>query len=665
MAIAIQPDSMIPDLLGKHPYMRPVLDKYGLRGCGGEHGPHESLQFFAETHGVPLKQLLSELSQANPEDVDQEEAKPLWVDVAYRYFFGAGIAVALLAGATVGTWLMFSMGQGESYFAPGIHKMNAHANAMIFGFIGCFVLGFGYQALPRFKHTSLRHGRLAFLSFVLLVAGVGLRFFGEFFGHDQVGGVLVAHTPAVVAAVVGSLAEVAAFGLFGFIIYRTNQASGKPSEVYDQFVYHAAFWYIISGILSTALYIAVASAETFGDVVARVSAFQDPLRNIQLFGAIALIIFGVMLRLLPPAFGFHAPSKKMFRVLLATVNVGLVLMVVAFPLSVAARKGWIDAPNMTSALRGGYALGALILVGSFIWMIAAFRPWRRSSLNDRSTKFLRAAFLWGSVSLFMLLLEPVYIVMMGGFGHGYHGGMRHAFTLGFIVMTVVAVSSKVVPTLNGHDPNKLSRLYSVFWALNLAIVVRVAVEVASDFDPALLKWLAPSGVLVILGLGIWAFHLVSLVVKAGGDDESEPLTPETLNPSSKVARIIEQWPQTLPAFKQFGFGLLANPVARRTLARGVTVQTACGMHNVNPTDLLAAIRTSISGQSTTQDRIDAESIVVETAEKYPATVPVFAELNMDTCCNGGKSIAEAAKQHDYPLEEVLERLNLVVQGEPV
>ena len=55
---------MIPDLLRAAPQARPVLDRYGLRGCGGELGPVESLGFFAKAHDVPLPRLLDELRAA-------------------------------------------------------------------------------------------------------------------------------------------------------------------------------------------------------------------------------------------------------------------------------------------------------------------------------------------------------------------------------------------------------------------------------------------------------------------------------------------------------------------------------------------------------------------------------------------------------------------------
>ena len=49
----------LPDLLRAAPEVRPVLDRYGLRGCGGPDGPAESVGFFARAHDVPVGQLLS------------------------------------------------------------------------------------------------------------------------------------------------------------------------------------------------------------------------------------------------------------------------------------------------------------------------------------------------------------------------------------------------------------------------------------------------------------------------------------------------------------------------------------------------------------------------------------------------------------------------------
>src|SRR5215467_14552351 len=88
---------MIPDLLRAAPQARPVLDRYGLRGCGGELGPVESLGFFAKAHDVPLPRLLNELRAACEKPataLPPTPADPI-ADAIYRPFFKAGIAVVL------------------------------------------------------------------------------------------------------------------------------------------------------------------------------------------------------------------------------------------------------------------------------------------------------------------------------------------------------------------------------------------------------------------------------------------------------------------------------------------------------------------------------------------------------------------------------------------
>src|SRR6186997_2099963 len=98
-AICDEPNEqmLIPDVLAKWPQARVVLDRYGLRGCGGARGPVESLAFFARAHDVPLARLLGELKSS----LDQRgglalaQAIPSVGDTNYRPFFLAGIGTVL------------------------------------------------------------------------------------------------------------------------------------------------------------------------------------------------------------------------------------------------------------------------------------------------------------------------------------------------------------------------------------------------------------------------------------------------------------------------------------------------------------------------------------------------------------------------------------------
>src|SRR5947209_18632963 len=87
----------IPDLLRAAPQVRPVLDRYGLRGCGGPLGPQESLGFFAQAHDVPLDRLLAEIraefARPSAATVPLPTIDAGLADTISRPFFRAGIPV--------------------------------------------------------------------------------------------------------------------------------------------------------------------------------------------------------------------------------------------------------------------------------------------------------------------------------------------------------------------------------------------------------------------------------------------------------------------------------------------------------------------------------------------------------------------------------------------
>lgn len=138
----------IPDLLREAPQVRPVLDRYGLKGCGGPLAPAESLAFFAQAHEIALPRLLEGLREAT-RPTSQPLPLPLAdppspADRIYRPFFKAGIAVALSLGAVWGTYLLLRIAVSGSFTAAGLHEVNAHGHAQIFGWVGLFVMGFAY-----------------------------------------------------------------------------------------------------------------------------------------------------------------------------------------------------------------------------------------------------------------------------------------------------------------------------------------------------------------------------------------------------------------------------------------------------------------------------------------------------------------------------------------
>ncbi|MCA9068184.1 MAG: hypothetical protein KDA84_04640, partial [Planctomycetaceae bacterium] len=210
-------ETLIPDLLEAAPESRAVLDRYGLRGCGGQLGPMESLGYFARAHDVPTERLLHEIRSnlsfdarspsGKLEILDDHQPQP--EDAIYRPFFKAGIGVVLSLGALWGAYLLLQIAVTGQFASVRIHDVNAHGHAQIFGWVGLFVMGFAYQAFPRFKHTALAWPQLAFASLWMMIIGLVVRSVAQ--------PVAVSFPRMYWPAISASVLEVLAIGLFAAI----------------------------------------------------------------------------------------------------------------------------------------------------------------------------------------------------------------------------------------------------------------------------------------------------------------------------------------------------------------------------------------------------------------------------------------------------------------
>ena len=283
-------------MLAKHPQTRSVFDRYGLKGCGGAEGPAESVGFFARAHGIELEVLLMELEQAieNPESVPSDEnVDP--ADSIYRRFFKAGIITTLTAGAAWGALLLIKIGFKSSFTAISIFDVNAHGHAQIFGWVGLFVMGFAYQAFPRFRHTTLWNPPLAVFSFYLMIIGLVVRVFSE---------PLHQATPFFWLGVLGGALELAAILLFVVIILRTVQQSQKPLVAYDYYIGAALFWFVVQAALDLFHLYQTTLAPNREALLSQVATWQAPLRDIQIHGFAMTMILGVSQRFFPGMLGF-------------------------------------------------------------------------------------------------------------------------------------------------------------------------------------------------------------------------------------------------------------------------------------------------------------------------------------------------------------------------
>jgi hypothetical protein len=592
---------LIPDLLRAAPQVRPVLDRYGLRGCGGPLGPAETIGFFAKAHDVPLPHLLDELRSAIARPFSPATPDEDFSDRIYRPFFKAGIVVALTLGAAWGAYLLLRIGWSGSFRAAGLHEVNAHGHAQIFGWVGLFVMGFAYQAFPRFKHASLSHPRLAVASLVLILIGIVGRSVGE---------PLAASWPAAgPVAVAAAVLEVAAIGLFVTVIVATWRAAGKGLAFYDYYILSALIWFALQSVYEAVYLSATLAAPDRDHLLALVAQWQGALRDMQIHGFALLMILGVSHRVFHNFYGFPAPAARLSRVALVCLNAAVVGEVSSLIAMRGAGHGW-------AALWYG---SVFVLTGTVVTLVWKWRIFGRAGETDRSLKFLRAGYAWLLISLAMLVLLPVYQFALLprlapesgatqlGFSHAYYGAVRHAVTVGFISLMIVGVASKVVPTLNGVDVHRLSLLWGPFVLLNAGCTLRVAAQMLTDVTPSAFPVAGVSGLLEVLGLALWGIHLWT-VMSGRARLRTAPAAPaaRTYLPGTpvegdhRVGDVLDHNPMLLETFVGLGFRPLANPLLRRTLARFVTIKSACRKLGLDTAEVLGALNRARDQQANTR-----------------------------------------------------------------
>jgi NnrS protein len=464
----ITTDTSVSEVVQRCPNARRVFDRHGLKGCGGEYGPSESLSFFAAVHHVDIDELLREINA----DLEHPSAQPYVYketlqDYIYRRFFKAAIVIVLTVGCLWGAINLMQIAIGGNFLQlrllPSIH---AHAHAMVFGWVGMFVMGFAYQSFPRFKNTTLWRPGLANLSFYLLVAGIVTGMAAD---------MLLPSFSALALGTFSAAAEVTAVVLFILVLYRTAQQSIEPRNPYEKFIAGSFFWFLLGTILNAVFYFAKATAHGQHDLIMRIALIDGPLRDIQLLGFAGLIIAGVSQRFVPHVYGLKRPARDRQSVIFWLMNGSLVLNILSYLLLLTTQITYFAI---------GLEIAYLLMPAWAVLLARQLGVFTTPSQPDRTFKFIRAAYVWLIISCGMMPLFPLYGVLTRQvFAHTYIGSHRHAFTVGFISMMILGVSSRVVPILAGVDSKRMSSLWGPFILLNVGCAARVLLQVLTDLVP--------------------------------------------------------------------------------------------------------------------------------------------------------------------------------------
>lgn len=416
-------------------------------------------------------------------------------------FFRAGIAVALTLGATWGAWLLLRIAGARSFTGVGLHEVNAHGHAQIFGWVGLFVMGFAYRALPRFKGVELRRPGIAAWTLWLMLAGIICR------SGAQAG--LAAYPGLVWLGLAGSLLEIAAVVLFAGLIIDVCRRSSAAWTASDGFILTALGWFLVQTVYSAAYFHATALAPNRDALLALVATWQAPLRDLQIHGFALTMILGVSQRILPRFYGLRPASNRHCAWLLWLLTASVLGEALGFFLMRTSGHAW-------TALWYSAVLTLAAVVALLVRELGVFS---HPLSTDRSLKFMRAAYVWLLLSLTMLVLLPLYQFGLLrafapeseaariGFSHAYYGAIRHAITVGFVSMMILGVAGRVVPMWRGFEVRSRPALWAPFLLINVGCALRVGFQTLTDFTQAAFPFAGMSGVLEVTALALWGAHL--------------------------------------------------------------------------------------------------------------------------------------------------------------
>lgn len=632
--MGITKEMAVREILKMFPQTRAVFDRYGMHGCGGAEGPSEPVSFFAEMHGLDTDDLLLEL-----ETEVAKSARPLIASVPFRaagscaehstqedpcpcgpisspsdeyrisakaetllnapapsvtgskcshgvagkslarVFIRTALLVFLCYGALTGIAAFLSLTAPWAALPPVIAwpaLVQSHAHAQVFGFVVMFILGISYHVMPRFMGVPLRNVGAAWASYGLLLAGVILRSLYQPFAQSPA---------AAVTAFLGSMLEVAAVIAFLSVVRSTLREhkrllpagrSGQPF-VHIRYLIAGGVWLLISAVLA-----AVGAATMLVQGVnIQPTDLNSVWMNLSLMGFAGMFIFGVGQRTMPHFLALDDLNPSAGRAALAAFTVGLSMqlasLVLPYPKELLAASALLELIGFTLFFIAVPLLGRL--------------PVHRPAAPPFFASFVRSAFAFGALGTAGYAAAAVADVLGVAVPRTLTDAYRHAWTIGWITTLMVGVGYRLVPIFFGKAIS-MPRAVPVIFALMLGgVLVRIAADILSLRFDAAYPWVNLSGVLILPAMLIFAVEIWRLTTK-DGETASQP-AGLTLTPNSNVAAVLEAYPRLLPVFVRHGFAALQNPVARKTVARFVTIEQAAKKHGIDPAAFLEELRNGI------------------------------------------------------------------------
>src|SRR3990167_5242913 len=591
----IKQENTVREVVEKYPITRSVFETYGIM-CGGNILPDKPLSFFAKMHNISPIKLINDLQNITDGKIaPNSEAtitKPQTQHV-YEIFVKTAIIVVLSTGCLYGASLLAYMALKNSPASVSWILTETHGDTQVYGWVGLFIMGISYFALPKFWNSILYSTPLAYKSFFLMIVGIFLTFVFKTISYYT--GSFLTKIPVLI----GCVLQVASIAIFIYVICRTYFSSQKEKfEIYEGFLISSYLWFILQAAALVVLYFHfnIVNSTEIPEV------FKNPIRHIQIMGFSCMVIIGIFTKTLPIFLGIQEPDKKIGKYVLHILNISVALRIFS-----GFYREYTD--NLYGFFTVIYCIaGFLETMGVFLFIynlnLFDFKKRVKSTVNLPTgfRKYIRAALIWLFVSESALLTYTIYeAISVERVSHAMFGAYRHAIFVGFISMMILGCASKMIPLSKGVKLCSTKLLDATFVLINVGCLFRVVAQpVSTHLYPQFYPLMGISGFVEYAAMfcfGINAWKTMRLNVE---EDSTEQITIATAG--TNVYQLIKQYPQTLDILVVFVFKQLKNPILLNTLARTISLGQAVQINPVNLEDLLKEVNAEI-GRASCRERV--------------------------------------------------------------
>jgi uncharacterized protein involved in response to NO len=407
--------------------------------------------------------------------ISRERRKSLML----RAWILTGLFFMALPGTLLGFSNLMAISAHHSLGALPAAWMEGHGHAQVFGWIGSFILGIGFDSQPA-------HGRsvvhLPLSCFILWESGVAMRWFANIYGW---------HWRALFPLSSGF--ELIAVILFLYAAsHHTLPASTQGTKAKPPM----ELW-MASVLIGTA---GLASAVIFNFVECVRLAFEGGLRSfphsldqkylvVLGWGFVVPVVWGFSARWLPAFLAISKPDVRCFRAALC-----------------------LDVAGVLFGVAGSPRSATILFAISAVTIGFALRFWERpdgaaktQGIHPSFPTFVRLSYAWlivaGSMSVWAAFADE---------HGGIWGASRHALTVGFAATMVFAIGPRILPHFVGIQSIFSRRLMLLsLLCLQSGCLLRVSSEPLAYEGLASFAWkaLPVSGMLELAGVLIFAANL--------------------------------------------------------------------------------------------------------------------------------------------------------------